>query len=240
MSLEKYKELFELSKDVFAEELSRSERIDNKASKYLTALTFLLGVFAVFNKQILQSTIPPENSLEWIIIIVDILLLFLMVVAWFVIFSVFKIHQYAKIPIDVDFFDNNELIDIYYAMSKGLKSNNEQNKENGDKKSKRLYHGYILIQIIVILLCIFSFLLVAKSWQGQVKKEAVKMSQSQNQRNNNSQNSNTGTSSSNSSSPNQTPNPKIKPPTFQMVTESYDPSKLFQRKTDGQKTTKKK
>jgi len=40
MSLEKYKELFELSKDVFAEELSRSERIDNKASKYLTALTF--------------------------------------------------------------------------------------------------------------------------------------------------------------------------------------------------------
>ena len=105
MSLEKYKELFELSKDVFAEELSRSERIDNKASKYLTALTFLLGVFAVFNKQILQSTIPPDNSLEWIIIIIDILLLFLMVVSWFVIFSVFKIHQYAKIPIDIDFFD---------------------------------------------------------------------------------------------------------------------------------------
>ena len=237
MNLEKYKELFELSKDVFAEELSRSERIDNKAAKYLTALTFLLGVFAVFNKQILQSTIPPDNSLEWIIITVDILLLFFMVVAWFRIFSVFRIHQYAKIPIDIDFFDKNELIDIYYAMSKGLKSYNEQNKEKGDKKSKRLYHGYILIQIIVILLCIFSFLLVAKSWQEQTKKEDVKMSQSQNQGNNKSQNSNTHSSSSNSSSPKQTPNPKINPPAFQMVTESYDPSKLSQRKTDGKKTT---
>jgi len=163
-----------------------------------------------------------------------------MVVAWFVIFSVFKIHQYAKIPIDIDFFDKNELIDIYYAMSKGLKSHNEHNKEKGDKKSKRLYHGYILIQIIVILLCIFSFLLVAKSWKEQIKKEDIKMSQSQNQGNNNNQDSNTGTSSSNSSSTNQTPNPNIKPPAFQLVTESYDPSKLSQRKTDGKKITKKK
>jgi len=130
MSIEKYRELYELSKEVFAEELARSERIDNKASKYLTALTFLLGVFVTFNKQILGSTIPPTNILEWQINIVDILLLVMMVRAWFVIFSVFKIHQYAKIPIDIEFFDNNKLIDIYYAMSKGIKENYKKKQRN--------------------------------------------------------------------------------------------------------------
>ena len=32
----KYKELYDLSKEIFYEELSRSQRIDEKASKYLT------------------------------------------------------------------------------------------------------------------------------------------------------------------------------------------------------------
>ena len=237
MSLEKYRELYELSKEVFAEELARSERIDNKASKYLTALTFLLGVFVTFNKQILQSTIPPINILEWIIIIVDILLIVIVVCAWFVIFSVFKIHQYAKIPIDIDFFDNNILIDIYYAMAKGMKENNEKNKEVGDKKSKRLYYGYSLIKFTVILLFVFSMLLTANTWikYQSSKKEEIKMTQSEDQ-NGNVQNTDQQNGPQNTSS--DKPNPNVKPPNFQLVTEGYDPSKVIQRTPRSQKSDK--
>ena len=59
----KYKELYDLSKEIFYEELSRSQRIDEKASKYLTMLTFLLGIFASLSGKLLYSILPPKAEL---------------------------------------------------------------------------------------------------------------------------------------------------------------------------------
>ena len=46
--MDKYRELYILSKEVFNEELERSHRIDEKALKYLTTLTLLIGLLVLF------------------------------------------------------------------------------------------------------------------------------------------------------------------------------------------------
>ncbi|MCK6411342.1 MAG: hypothetical protein L6Q55_02840 [Azonexus sp.] len=43
LALRKYDELYEHSKAVLAEEMARSSRTDEKASKYLTALSLVLN-----------------------------------------------------------------------------------------------------------------------------------------------------------------------------------------------------
>ena len=48
LALRKYAELYEHSKVVLAEELARSHRADEKASKYLTALSLVLGALVWF------------------------------------------------------------------------------------------------------------------------------------------------------------------------------------------------
>jgi len=216
--LEKYKELYNLSKEVFYEELSRSARIDDKASKYLTVLTFLLGAYAFFGKEILNSSLPPKNIIDWLLILFSGILLLFLVSAWFKIFSVFKTHTYAKVPIDIDFFDNNELINIYYALSKGLKTNNESNREKGNEKSKKLYDGYMLIRIVIVLLLILSILFAANFWNeiSVENRGGTEMAKDDNNQENQTQ-----------EKPDpQKPDPNVKPPTFELVTESYDPSKI--------------
>lgn len=48
LALRRYAELYEYSKEVLAEELARSYRADEKASKYLTALSLVLGALVFF------------------------------------------------------------------------------------------------------------------------------------------------------------------------------------------------
>lgn len=167
--LEKYKELYVLSKEVFSEELNRSAKIDDKASKYLTVLTFLLGAFGFFGQRIFDSFIPPKNYFSWLIIIICGMLLFLLLITWFVLFGVLRIHVFRKISIDIDFFDNNELIDVYYASSRGIKNDLILNREQVDNKSRKLYHSYILIRVLVVFLAILSVLFFIHKWLIEVK-----------------------------------------------------------------------
>lgn len=216
--IEKYKELYDLSKEVFSEELGRSARIDDKASKYLTVITFLLGAYAFFCKRILDSILPPKSFLEWFLVIVAGLLLLFLIIAWFIIFWIFKIHEFIKIPIDIDFFKDNKLIDVYYGLSKGIKINLLENRKQINRKSKNLYYGYISICVIVVTLVILSILFATHAWLNQtIKINPVIMR------------STTMVEDPKEPKPEkpteQEPNYDITPPNFDLVTEGFDPSK---------------
>lgn len=147
--LQKYKELYDLSKEVFSEELDRSARIDDKASKYLTALTFFLVAFTFFAKRVYDSILPPEGCLECSLVVFTTSLFYVIIAAWIVLFRAFQIHNLAKIPIDVEFFDENKLVDIYHSLSIGLRENLLINRGTIDRKARYLDIGYGLIYIVV-------------------------------------------------------------------------------------------
>jgi len=67
----------------------------------------------------------------------------------------------------------------------------------------------------------------------EFRREEIKMTQSEDQ-NGNVQNTDQQNGPQNTSS--DKPNPNVKPPNFQLVTEGYDPSKVIQRTPRSQKS----
>ena len=71
-TLEKYRELYSLAKEVYNSELNRFDKIDDKAAKYLTSLTFVIGIFGLFGKWIIAEALPPSNLVEWLVIVASL------------------------------------------------------------------------------------------------------------------------------------------------------------------------
>ena len=160
------------------------------------------------------------------------------VIAWFSLFQVLKIHDFKKIPIDIEFFDKYKLTEVYYGLSKGIKENLKINRGKGDIKSRRLYIGYILIRIIVFLLIIFSSISITHLWinsKNSNKGEKITMASKREKP------EHIKPQISNEVSPEESSeeaNSNIIPPTFDIVTEGFDPSKI-QKEHNVHKTFKK-
>ena len=220
---EKYRELYNLAKEAFGEELNRSYRVDDKASKYLSVVTLLLGIYGSFGERILSSNIPPRNLYDNLILLLGACAIGSLVYAWYTLFQVLRVHEFKKIPIAIDFFENNSLSDVYVVMSQGMKDNLEHNREQGDKKTKLLSSGYSAILISGMFLLGLSGSLVAYRWiytpptptqrsatmKDEEKKPAAHPAVSE--------------------KPAKAKIP-IKPPAFDTVNEGYDPS-MHKKKT---------
>jgi hypothetical protein len=159
MEIDKYKELYNLSLEVLKEEQDRFNRIDEKASKYFAVITFLLGAFGFFGKIIIDKARPPFSNFEWVLIILAFIILLLLAASFFIIFTVLRIQRLKVLPLTLEmleFFNDNRLIDIYFALSKGNEEAVRENLEVTKYKANMLNIGYILINITVILLLSFS------------------------------------------------------------------------------------
>lgn len=234
MSLEKYKELYMLSKEALNEEMGRFARIDEKASKYLSILTLLAGSVAYFEKWVIENLVPPITALEWILVILATILCAGIFLSWFFIFNSMRLHSVTKPPLNdemIKFFDDNKLIDIYYALTKGNKEALRKNRVTTDRKSKQLYYGYNTLITSGVVLVAFLTLFFIYSWNNTnniTKAErSIAMTKSKDEK--------PQTTEKPSSDK---PNPNIVPPTYDIVTEGYDPSKVQIKK--GGKSTKKK
>lgn len=224
LTMEKYKELYDLSKEVLNEELNRFTRIDDKAAKYLSVLTLVAGAATFFGKWLIDNLMPPKTALEWILIIVAFLLCVMIFISWCMIFNVLKLHDVTKIPLNdetIKFFDDNELVNIYYALAKGNKEALAKNRITTDLKSKQLYMGYNAIIACGLCLVLFLSFFIAYKWNPQVTKleRSQIMSKEGNQKPQGSEKPSSDK-----------PDPNIKPPTYDVVTEGFDPSKIQTKK----------
>jgi hypothetical protein len=143
--IQKYKELYDLAKESFAEELARLQRLDSKASNYLSTLTILIGIYGYFVQYALDKCYPAKCWHETVLLISLALLGILLVLTWYVVFRVIKMQSYHKISVEPEFYKNNELGSIYYSMATDMKVNMLKNREIDDKKALRLTVGYWLI-----------------------------------------------------------------------------------------------
>lgn len=166
--MEKYEELYALSKEVLNEELDRFNRIDEKASKYLTVLTFLIGVYGFFCNWIIKDLLPPTSILGWLLLVVGGILFIAVSISWALIFWALRQRIVRKIPLDdevLKFFRDNRLVDIYYTLAKGNKDALKENRDVTGRKAKILDYGYKAIAVTICLILIFSFLFGIYSWK---------------------------------------------------------------------------
>ncbi len=165
--LDKYKELYDLSKEVLNEERIRFHKIEDKSYRYFSVLTLLIGGNVFFSKWILEQLIPPKAILEWLLLGSTFILFVILLISWLRIFKALKIHTLKNMPLNTEmitFFDENNPLDIYYALAKSNAEALNYNRDVLKKKVERLYSVYSLILVSVSLLVFIAILFVVYSW----------------------------------------------------------------------------
>src|SRR5437899_1604740 len=97
-ALAKYKELFEYSTTILNDEHDRFRNADEKASKYTTILTFLIGIIAYLDKWTIDNSVPPHDVTDWIVLVVAAATLVFAVIAWFLLTRVVTASPYLGRP----------------------------------------------------------------------------------------------------------------------------------------------
>jgi len=164
--LQKYKELYDFSIKLLNDEQERFVRLDEKASRYLSVLTLLFGLYVFFAQWLIaeKRLLRPASYLDWALLLVMFLAFVAILVAWYLTFSVLRIHLLERVVLDqetIDYFDGNTLIDVYYGTAKGLATAFARNAQATDRKSEKLAWSYRMIKVCVLLLILLSILYIA-------------------------------------------------------------------------------
>jgi len=163
--MDKYEVLYNLSLEVYKERNNSFQHIQEKATKYLTALTFLLGFSLYYIKWLLERLPSAYSTIDWIMIIESVILVIFLIITWFTILKILRVENFKVLPLDdelLNFFLDNKQIDIYYTMAKGIKQSVEINNKNYDKKSGLLNKSYYFLTIDTILIILSLILYIIK------------------------------------------------------------------------------
>ncbi|MFA5112144.1 MAG: hypothetical protein WC443_12100 [Desulfobaccales bacterium] len=161
-AIKKYAELYQMAKEVFAQELDRFHRLDQKASMLLSALTVIIGAFTLAIKGLHPECLPPSSCLEYIIIASCLLLFFCLAKSWYHLVSVLCLHTVRRAPLNEDslnFFNDNRLIDIYFSQAKRFAEFLPENMAKTDLKAAHFGKAYWWLRV-----ALFVFIAVALSY----------------------------------------------------------------------------
>lgn len=164
--MKKYEELYNYSKYAFDEEISRFGRIEDKAARFMTVVTSLLAVYALIGRQLFGELIPAENCIEKLLLLFAALTLISILASWGFVFRAMYIQRLKKAPLNdelISFYDEDKLIDIYYAMSKQFSISLAENKVINDWKAKNIARSFWCIVGTVVFLTLFIVTSVANA-----------------------------------------------------------------------------
>lgn len=177
--MDKYEELYNLSKYLLSHEIDRQKRLDEKASKYLAVITLLVGGYGFFANHLLNEMVPLNQwgFLEWSLGLFIVLVLIALFVTWVIIFKSLKTIELHQIPMNdemITFFDTHRSVDILYALSKGNKKALLENRKKVNQKAQQVSAGYkwtaVTVAVFLLLVILFGCYKLDKcNWPHPVK-----------------------------------------------------------------------
>ena len=142
----KYDDLFDFYIKLYDDEIARFRELDGKIARYLSAYSILIALtgFVGLNLRFLL----PDRELTWLVnanYIGLACILLLLIIGWCYLFSALKIENIKRFAYDnsmIQFFSDNDLVDIKYALSKKAKEAIEYNVKVGDKKAEKITKAF--------------------------------------------------------------------------------------------------
>ncbi len=168
--IDKYIELYDLSKQVLDERLQSLRQVEEKASRYISVLGLLLVAYGLGGKFVLEELIPPRDWIDTFPLIVFLIFFALIIYTIFVLFRILDTRRLTHIPM------NDEVIKLYseqthlnaiYAMTQGISEAVAKNEAVLLDKTARLTKSYRLMLSCIILLSIFISSVVFRSFSQQ-------------------------------------------------------------------------
>lgn len=159
---QKYKDLYHYHRDQFNSENDRYNRLEDKATKYLGAITVTVSAYVLLVRWSSDSIFPPDGFWDWLAVISILLTFAAMASSWSFIFRSIKLQDNKKMPVGneiTEYFHDNERATIYLGLAKKYAEATDAKEAEYDKKLIYVRKGYL--EIIFSGLCfIISVLLI--------------------------------------------------------------------------------
>jgi hypothetical protein len=170
VELDKYKELYDLAREATGQTERRFDTVESKAAAYLSVLTALVGAGGFFAKWVADELLPPKQFLDWCLVGLAVATLAFLSAAWLLVFGALRVSRIRVLALGQDtleYFRQNTLVDIYYAMAKGFADAWAVNNDVNAKKLRKLTFAYRIIIVLVALVLLFSVLYGVRAWIGK-------------------------------------------------------------------------
>ena len=142
---EKYKALYEYQKAQLKEEKNRFGKLEDKAAKYLTALTVAITAYVLIVRWVFEWTSKPEYLYFLLVKAVISITFFLFCIAWGFILSSIKLRSVAKMSSDeslINFFKEKKLESVYLTLAKNYAQIISKYRIENEKKTGLMIWGY--------------------------------------------------------------------------------------------------
>lgn len=164
---EKYKLLYEVAKKTLDDELDRSKRLDEKAGRYLTAISVGILAFSTLLARVASQGIEDINGLvAAVLIFLCVLTTITIFYAWFALFKAIKLTATIKMEVNEELkevFEEESLITCYWILADLCAEACRRNQAALQQtKVKYLNEAYAYIGCSMRLICatLFLYLLV--------------------------------------------------------------------------------
>ena len=156
--LDKYRELYLLSKEASANEIDRIRRIEDKSAKMITLCGILIAFAGFVGKFVLGSFFPPNVIYDWLCLISFFSFVVAILYAFVNLLGVLNIINISIKPMNqqmITFFDQNSHINILYALAKSNAEAIAFNTKQYYKKLWKLKCSYWAIHCSLAFIIIF-------------------------------------------------------------------------------------
>jgi len=133
--------MYNLAKDFYDEELALFYQLEDKANKYLYAISILFGLMLLSFKWIINKIMPPQDVTEIVILTFFVITIISFAIVWALSFSVIKLSKIPGLKFDDDFiqaFEKYENEKIYSFLTKRFKQFYSEIKKINKAKAKNL------------------------------------------------------------------------------------------------------
>lgn len=159
---DRYKTLYEYQKNQYDLERASYARLEDKAAKYLTALTVVISAYTIIIGKFLsiQLKIDPLAYALLIFLVVFIFIFFCF--SWWSIFHTLKLSEVKKLNSSlemIDFFLDNELETTYWDIAEKYSEAIDAYRLKNSEKINYMEQGYREISISACSLVVFIFLI---------------------------------------------------------------------------------
>jgi len=168
-NIEKFKELYEYSRDLHFKQIERANRIDRKAAIFLSATTILLGMTGFLIKSTINEIIPPVGYLQYAILVLSLLTGLAIIGSWFSFLSALRVKGLSNLRLDnsiIEFYEKTRRIDIHFQIAKRASEAFNYNNKQIKHKIIKIDLGYLLTITAVVLLLANSVHFLIYKWNS--------------------------------------------------------------------------
>lgn len=243
--MNKYEELYNHAKYAFEEEATRFTRLEDKAGRFITIVSSLIAVYALTGRQLFASLFPAVSAFAQFKAMLAGLVLLSLVISWGFAFRAFQLQGTRKAPLNdeiFDFFRNNKLVTIQYAMAKRYCESRDYNKRINDWKAVNLKRCFKSTVLVVVFFVLFILVVAADANKSNVDTSSIRKNLTQHlliieeaTMSNNGNQSNPENVNQPQNGDEDVPDFDVVAPEFEVSTESFDPTKVPEQDEDDNK-----